>query len=480
MKKLLSIALALVLLTSIVGAAAAQGTRVTAFQIVNLGSSPADITIDYYNAMDGSATAGQLKCSDTVVGLGSFKSVQYNQGGDGTCISDEVSWQGSVVIGSTEPIAVITNINETVPPNVYYAGGSYGGIPDAHTAPTLVLPFIMYNYAKFNTDFAIQNAGSGDATVYLDFYRTGSSTIAKTEGPFTIKPGASYYRNQKTDDANLGDGWSGVVVVRSNQPVAAVVNETAVPELLNTSMIMNYEGFAQGDSTIYMPFLAKNYAGFSTAFQVVAMEAGTTGTISFFQAGSSTASATLDLNLNQYEALEWNMKTMDGYTTGSIGDNWSGAGVIQLTGGSAVTIVNQRGTNAQGYKLGMTYSGIPGQNSAQNLTFPFVIKKYASKQWNTAFQVVNVGAAGTVTVYYDALEGSGFSSYSWTSPSLGTNQPLECNQLSGTCIASPLPDGWVGSVRIEGAEGTLVAGICNQRSPNVPNDNGLVYNGFSY
>ncbi len=476
MKKLLSISIALVLLMGVVSMAGAQGTRSTAFQIQNLGTNPADITIYYYNESDGN-----LKCQDTASGLGSFKSVMYDQSAAcgspvAACICNETTWRGSVVIESTEPLAVITNVNEKSPPNVLYAGGSYNGIPDTRTANEIVLPFIMYGYYGYNTDFAVQNAGGGDATIYLDFYPTGSSTAVKTAGPFTVKAGAAYFRNQKTDDTDLTAPWSGVVVVRSNQPVAAVVNEN--PDAQGT--LLNYEGFATGDSKIYMPFLAKNYFNFSTAFQVVALADGTAGTISFYQTGESTPDATLAVNLNKYQALEWNMKTMTGYTTGSIPDSWSGAGVIELTAGTAVVIVNERGTTGAGYKLGLTYSGMGDALVLQNMAFPFIIKNYTAKQWNTAFQIVNVGNAGTVTVYYDALEGSGFNNYSWTSPSLAPNESLECNQKLGACIDAPLPDGWVGSVRVVGASGVKLAGICNERGAATPGDNGLVYNGFSY
>jgi len=477
MKKILSMSIAMILLVGVVTAAWAQGTRSTAFQIENLGTNPADMTIYYYDASTGNQT-----CTDTVSALGSFKSVQFNQaaacGSTGaSCICGQTTWRGSVVIESTEPIAVVTNISEPTPANVLYAGGAYGGIPDTRTATEIVLPLVMYEYYGYNTDFAIQNAGGSDATINLDFYPTGSTTSVKTEGPFTVKPGASYYRNQKTDDTDLTAPWSGVVVVRSDQPVAGVVNEN--PNAQGT--LLNYEGFASGDSQIYMPFLAKNYYNFSTAFQVVALANGTAGTISFYQTGESAPDATLAINLNKYGSLQWNMKTDTAYTTGSIPDGWSGAGVINLTSGSAVAIVNERGQTGAGYNLGLTYSGMNNSLLKGKMAFPFIIKNYAGAKWNTAFQIVNVGgAAGAVTVYYDALDGSGFSSYTWTSPSLNPNQSLECNQKLGACIGSPLPDGWVGSVRVEGASGVVLAGICNERGGTTTGDSGLVYNGFPY
>lgn len=490
MKKFLSIALALVMLVGVVSMASAQGTSSTAFQAVNLGTDNADLDIKYYQSMDGTAGAGTLTCTDKVTGLAPFASVQYNQGAAcgkpvSPCICDKTSWQGSVVVEATQPIAVITNIAEAAPPNVTYAAGAYDGIADASTAGEIVFPFIMHNFWGYDTDMAVQNAGGADATIYLDYYKTGSTTIQKTVGPVTVSPGASYYRNQKTDDTDLVDAanprWSGVVVVRSNQPVAGVANENAQAG----GQILNYEGFSAGGSDVYMPFLAKGFTsgGFYTGFQVVAMEDGTVGSIKFYKKGESTATAEAAISLSKYGSLEWNMRDRPAadYVGGvGIPDNWSGAGIIELTGGSVVVIVNQRGIAGSGSELGLTYSGFNDTQVKSNMTFPFIIRDYASAAFYTAFQVVNVGTAGTVTVNYDPLEGSGYASYTWTSASLATNEALECNQHYGKCGATAMPVGWVGSVRVVGAAGVELAGICNERSDILAGDAGLVYNGFGY
>lgn len=479
MKKTVSLVLALVLLVSIVAVAGAQGTRSTAFQIVNLGTNAADITIYYYNASDGAGGGGTLQCSDSVTALGSFKSVQYNQGGTGSCIDAQTTWQGAVVIESTEPIAVITNVAEPAASNVTYAAGAYDGVADTRTAQEIVFPFVMYDFYGYNTDFAIQNAGSAEATVTLTYYKTGSTAAAKTVQNIKIAPGSSYYRNQKTADTDLGATWSGVVVVSSTQPVAGVVNENPNAG----GQILNYEGFPSGGTTVNMPFLCKGFTSLSwyTGFQVVAMADNTVGTIKFYKTGESTPTAEVDLSLSKYGSLEWNMrdKPASDYKNGvGIPDNWSGAGVIELTSGSAVAIVNERGKSGLGDDMGLTYSGFDTGLSKANMTFPFVIKNYY--KFYTAFQVVNVGTAGTVTVYYDAQPGSGLNSYTWTSASLATNESLECNQLYGGCIDTTLPDSWVGSVRVVGAAGVQLTGICNERSDQINGDAGLVYNGFPY
>jgi len=494
MKKTLSIALALVMLVGVVGMASAQGTRSTAFQAVNLGTDNADLDINYYQSMDGTADAGKLTCTDKVTGLGPFKSVQYNQGAAcgkpvSPCICDKTSWQGSVVIEATQPIAVITNIAEAAPPNVTYAAGAYDGIADATTAGEIVFPFVLHNFWGYDTDLAVQNAGGADATVYMDYYKTGTTTIQKTVGPVTIAPGASYYRNQKTEDTDLVDAanprWSGVVVVRSTQPVAGVVNEN--PQA--GGQILNYEGFPSGGSEVYMPFLAKGFTSgnFYTGFQIVAMEDNTKGTVKLYKKGESTVTASVDVDLSKYGSLEWNMRDRpaSAYIGGTgVPDNWSGAGIIELTSGSVVVIVNQRGIAGSGTELGLTYSGFNDTMVKSNMTFPFAIKDYASAKFYTAFQVVNVGTPGAVTVNFDPLEGSGFLSYSWTSPSLATNESLECNQHYGKCngvaVAAGMPVGWVGSVRVVGAAGVELAGICNERSDVTVGDAGLVYNGFGY
>ena len=84
-----------------------------------------------------------------------------------------------------------------------------------------------------------------------------------------------------------------------------------------------------------------------------------------------------------------------------------------------------------------------------NVAFPLIAKEYGDNQWGTAFSIVNVGSPTEVTIYYDALQSSGFDSCTAAPFWLDTNGLLIRYQTHYPCLDSPLPDGWVGSVTVE-------------------------------
>jgi hypothetical protein len=457
MKKAFYLTLVLTLVLGTFSAAAFAQTRTTAFQIQNLGTDTATVTIIYYN-MDGT-----IEYQEDNVSIPAGGSAQRNQGSE-TNLPD--TWQGSVVIESTQPVGVIVNVNETPP----YAGGAYDGFSDTRVGASMVLPFVMANYYGFNTDFSIQNAGADTATVDFDFIPTGSTTPAKSVTGISIEPGAAYFRDQAVDDADLGTNWSGVVVIDSDQPVAAEVNENPIAG----GLLLNYEGFAAGASaTLYMPVLFREYYNFNTAFQLVALENGTAGTINYYKTGESTVFYSEAFAMDQYESVEKNQKFDDNLDSG-----FSYAAVVEITGGSAVAIINERDN---GNTLGLTYSGIASDFATGNVSMPFIIKNYYT--YSTAFQVLNVGAADTFSITYspDSTQCPTCGTYTYDL-SLAAGAAAECNNKFDACMAAgdTLDEGWVGSVTIEAAAGGLVVGIVNERGDSTASDTGLVYNAFNY
>lgn len=83
------------------------------------------------------------------------------------------------------------------------------------------------------------------------------------------------------------------------------------------------------------------------------------------------------------------------------------------------------------------------------MAFPLIAKKHGDNQWGTAFSIVNVGAPSGVQVFYDALQSSGYDSYTTSPIWLDTDGLLICDQIHYPCLDRPLPDGWVGSARVE-------------------------------
>ena len=437
-----------------------QSTGNTAFQIQNPSSSDATLTISYYDSRDGTRT-----CSDTVSGLGPFHSTRFDQAADcgekhASCICNQPSWGGSVVIESTgtAPIAATVNILQG-----QSAASAYLGFAGDGTADELLLPSIRRDWNGYNTWFSVQNAGASDTTVEVNYYAAGSSTPVKTDVSTVLKPGASYHRSQMTDDTDLGTSWSGAVVVQSTngRPLAAVVNTASDSQ----GTLSTHRGHvANGDATtgaVYMPAVRKAFYGLNTGFQIVALNNGTTGTISFYEAAKSVPNATLDVSLGRYEAFDWNMKGNTAYTTGSVPDNWYGMAVIESSG-SVVATVQQTGAYAGEHPQSWAYSGVSSRQLGNNVAFPLIAKKHGDNQWGTAFSIVNVGAPSGVQVFYDALQSSGYDSYTTSPIWLDTNGLLICNQTQYPCLDRQLPEGWVGSVTVE--SGSPLVASCEVKS----------------
>jgi len=478
MKKV-SILIALVLLVSMSSFALASGPRTTGFQIQNLGDGDAEVYIYYYN------TDGSTECMDGPVTIGVGESRNWYQGLDGCIGALPGSWQGSAVIESTQPVAVIANIAE----GGDYAAGAYVGTSGTTAGAPLILPAIMSGagYFGFTTDFAIQNAGADTAACTLEFYQTGEATPDKTIPSFNVEVGASYYRNQETQDADLGANWLGVVIADCNQPMAGTINQKPLGGAAGA--LLTYDAVAAdkiptGD--ISLPVIMWNFFDFWTGLQLIATDAaGAAGTISIYDSSGVLAHSE-PFTLGQYGSHVLVPDLVGGSFSGTADELYSAA--IEFTSGAGTAMVNQR--NMAG-AIGMTYSGIYGANMTEGLSIPFGARNYYGV--STGFQVVNTGAAGDIMVYYDGSPGSGSVSTTVGPISLGAGDAVPLQQflvggddpdLQGctTCGSAGTGNRWYGSIRVVGDAGMSLSAIVNERGfdQSVVGDVGQVYNAFNY
>lgn len=493
MKKL-SILFVFVLVVSLPLAAAASGPRTTGFQIQNLGTAEASVTINYY------ATDGTLVCSDTVaIAIGSSKN--YYQGplsaGGNSCISDDSlygpTWQGSVVIESTEPVAVITNIAEST----NYAAGAYVGTPDTLVGDPLILPAIMggTGFYGFTTDFAIQNAGASASTCTLYFVNGTTGATDKTVPLAAIPVGASYYREQETDDTDLTSNWLGVVVADCDQPMAGTINQKRLASAAGA--LLTYDAVASdkipAGSDVSLPVIMWDYFTYWTGVQIVATAANTSGTIYFYDdTGTQVFSETFG-PLGLYGSHTVLPSTYGGTFTGLTDELYSGN--IVFSAGSGLAMVNQRDTAGA---VGMTYGGVFADALSSNISIPFAAHNYFGV--STGFQVVNTGAAGNITVTF--TPNPAYPGQNTPAPVVialasggavplqqflsGGNDPLltGCahSSAAGGCGTRGDTNHWIGSITVVGDAGMALSAIVNERGFDLPaiGDVGMVYNAFNY
>jgi hypothetical protein len=237
-------------------------TWTTGFQVQNLSATAANVSITFYDGTTGNA----LTPFNAVIGANASTNFFPLDGGAGRP-SVPAGFSGSAVISSDQPVSAILNIlgNGTA------YGGSASGISAGST--TVGLPLIQKNNGGFQTWFSLQNAGSANATVSVAFKpRDSASGNAFTVSNLTIKPGAALTLDTTTPQlAGLVSSPSGKFVgsatVTSNQPIAAIVNQTGLGA---SKTLLTYDGFGSsaGSTTINMPLIQNGNAGFFSGLSI--------------------------------------------------------------------------------------------------------------------------------------------------------------------------------------------------------------------
>lgn len=130
-------------------------------------------------------------------------------------------WQGSMVLYSDTSLATIVQM--------LWDGGPYGDGKTAagytgfsETSDTWYLPWVIVQHDAQVTQIAVQNADTGDVTVWLRYYRRGQSTPTAEVSEVIVEGGSRVYDlgspGGKVPDLVAIDGvpyWEGAVVVEA-------------------------------------------------------------------------------------------------------------------------------------------------------------------------------------------------------------------------------------------------------------------------
>ncbi len=162
LRVLLILAIALVALGASQSSVSALAyTYTSGFQVQNLESGASTVGITFYN-QDGT-TAGVI--SDTIPGSGSKTYFPLTSVPDG--------FNGSAVISATTQVAAVSNVLG----NNGAAAASY--VASSGGSTEVLLPLLMQNNSGYNTWFSVQNTGTGDASVTVNYSdgTTANATI---------------------------------------------------------------------------------------------------------------------------------------------------------------------------------------------------------------------------------------------------------------------------------------------------------------
>ncbi len=252
-KLLIGLAAALMLILVVSVAAYAQGTEkeYTGYQVMNLATAPgsdAHVRIEYYK-QDG--TLAKTAQNVTIPPGGSANIQQKSE-------TDLPAGVYSAVLSSDQPIAAVVGQIESDPstPDLIYKTpfSDYTGISTGST--TVSLPSMEVNWFGLDSLARIQNVGDSTATISVQFKTSSLNGVAA--GQATINPismtipkyaavtlDPTQYTQQLVATSGSFQGrFFGSAIVTSDQPLAAIANETDVTKRIKYT----YNGFGDADS----------------------------------------------------------------------------------------------------------------------------------------------------------------------------------------------------------------------------------------
>lgn len=444
MKKVLTTLLACLALMAIMSSGAYASTiasYTSGFQVQNLDSGTANISMVFYNA-DGSTAAS---VPDTIAGGGSNTYFPLPSGVNS-------GFNGSAVISSDKPVAAIANvIGDST------QGSSYSGFDSGSNS--ISLPLI--NKANYNIDtwFNVQNAGSSDVNVTVAY--SGQPNCNETG---TIKPGAAKTFNQATNTC-LPVGYVGAgTVTTANASDSIVASALQVA----TSGLFAYNGFSTGSTNPVMPLISANVFGFHTGMQIQNQGSSSTNvTVTYRPApgGSNGTQCTETKTIpgNGSETFTLYAFSLSGTTSSTCSFGQYFVGSAEVTANSAsqnlVAIVNQ--TNFA--DKGSAYNSFNKSDATGTVVMPLIMNAY--NIW-TGFNVMNVGtASATVTCTYSGITQT-------STATLAPNEAMSVQQVSG------FPANYVGGGTCTASGGSLV-GVVNQANTVASGDTTLTYEAFN-
>jgi len=417
----LLIVVATILATS-VGASAMAFTYTSGFQVQNLSSSTASVTITFYNA-DGST---ESTVNDTISASGSktYFPLGVSEG-----------FNGAVVISSDQQVAAVVNVHgDNMVANASYDGVTSGSL-------TVSLPLLMKDNSGYNSWYRVLNVGTSAANVDVSYSDgTTSSAIIQANGQ------ATFDQATETHSAKVFSA-----TITSDQEIAVVVMEES------PTTMFAYNGFTGGCTNPVMPLVNANNSGYTTGIQIQNTGSSATEvTVTYTpSAAGSTHTETKTIAPGQSQTFALGLFS-------SLGEKFIGS--ARVTGNSAneplVAIVNQHiiGQN------GEAYSAFDPSTATDTVVLPLIMDRNSG--WWTGFNVMNVGSSATTV-------NCTFTGTSYTASA--TLQPGEAlTDLQNGQIAS----GYVGSATCTAGAGGQIVAVVNELGPQAT-DQFMVYEGIS-
>jgi hypothetical protein len=476
----------------------------TSYQLVNLGNSPATITIDYYNA-SGQVVSGASKSFPSV---GPGASVTVLQAVDDPNLG---SGRFSVVVSSSQPVAAVVNqqlgqsgSTSSTPPFSSYSGAASG-------ATSVTIPVVMHNWFGYYTDVFIQNVGSGPANVTINYAPTSIGTcttgasgqsdtvsnlaqfastmvsqVSKTSLGAPSAPGCTSYTNR----------FLGGATVTSNHPIVVVVNQNVQGKLFT------YNGFTQGGTTLLAPAYMRNHFGFYASITIANLHPTQDATVNLTYRSDSTLSSPANQTVTAQRVVPAGKSitiydgpgaTADQSDLDTVYDlpseRFFGSIRLQSVNGQPiVAIVNQESRSTAGGKAG-AYNAMLTSEAATKISAPLIQSAFFGYYTSLTVQTVDGGEA-TVNICYtsDGVYSSVKNTTKCYTHSTVNGFLNRYEGPSATAAQSDLLDdpAWLsggqrrflGSATVEVVSGSKIVSFVNSESNNTSADAQYTYNTF--
>lgn len=228
---------------------------VSGITIQNLTGNTATVRVEYYdqagNVLDSSTT-------DTIAAYGVK---------DYATIPTATGFKGSAIISSDQLVGAVSTLRGDNKGRGAYVAATEG-------STTVILPVLMKNWgsSKWNTFFSVQNTGTADADVTVDYAACAGTSNDTATG---VKPGAMVTFNQATAACMTDAKVFTSAVITSTQPVAVVVAQES--SVVNSALVSS--GFTSGDTNPVIPLVNSNNpttSGWRTAITLFNMGTAST------------------------------------------------------------------------------------------------------------------------------------------------------------------------------------------------------------
>ncbi|HQE93903.1 MAG TPA: hypothetical protein PLH19_14375 [Anaerolineae bacterium] len=415
------------------------GPRTTGVVIQNLGSKPANVKLEYYN-LSGELVVYTTTTVQPVSALGFGAGSQQGLGN---------MFVGSLVVMADQDVAAIGNDTDSD------SMGMYSAVSEGAT--TVYLPAVYHGFGNWESEIWIQTTetvpSGAQATVqFIDRLgqQTGSIKSIPLKSCATVMVSPAHYEagNPDIPGGDIPYGWAGGTVIQSAYKMAVIVKN--VRPTSEGSIAEMYNGFAQGDTTVYIPAMYK-YFGPWDSNGINVQNIGDAPTYVMIDFYDRLGTLVHTYPFTRSFAANGGAQAINTKNILELAEGYAGTAVVRSLSGQPVIAVADVTDTDTG--KGNAYNAVLASDGASVVYLPSQYKRFGG--WRSGVIAMNVGTAPTTITFEYYARGASTMSAITTSAEISPNIAFAKNTLTPD-IAAQLPDEWTGTVIVRSGGQPLV------------------------